>query len=298
MADFRRWTEIRKDLKNPLNLSDEKLNDLIVEFMQRTNTFFDIKTLKRHLTQKQSQTLMENLGDEEIDSEVQLRIEKGDYVRYDIYINPSEEELSNVSEENEKIYYMPVELLNTFKKKIKSKKVLERVKNNTNEYNLLLGFIATYGIIDFEFFYNKFSTTYNYEKDELLTRVKNLSAFYNEFKEFTDKTNLVYIASNSLKNMTEIKKYFKTDEYKEFSNEEILNIYTFKYMEKFLSYKKLKKFIKILFLRVLQDRFLMRFRLQKNLRANLMNMVEILKEQLLLWLSSGVAIKLQEILKL
>ena len=138
---------------------------------------------------------------------------------------------------------MPVELLNTFKKKIKSKKVLEKVKNNTNEYNLLLGFIATYGVIDFEFFYNKFSTTYNYEKDELLTRVKNLSAFYNEFKVFTDKTNLVYIASNSLKNMTEIKKYFKTDEYKEFSNEEILNIYTFKYMEKFLSYKKLKKFI-------------------------------------------------------
>lgn len=102
MADFRNWTEIRRDLKNPLNLSDEELNDLIVEFMQRTNTFFDIKTLKRHLTQKQSQTLMENLGDEENDSEVLLRIEKDDYDRYNIYINPSEEELSNVSEENEK----------------------------------------------------------------------------------------------------------------------------------------------------------------------------------------------------
>ena len=140
-------------------------------------------------------------------------------------------------------FQMPTEILLALKKEIKNKNVNKVIQKNTEEYNLIQGFIDAYGVIDFEWFYNEYSKIYKLSKEDTLERLNDLATFYLEFNLFNDKKKN-YLASKIITSLKEAKKYVnKSGEYAIYTNEELINIHTFKYMESFKSYKKLKKFI-------------------------------------------------------
>lgn len=143
---------------------------------------------------------------------------------------------------DEEEYIMPQEILNLFKDKLKKKNVINKIKANTIEYNLILGNIDTYGIVDFKYFYNNYSKNYKILEDKALERIKKMVCFYNEFHIIEDKKK-IYIASNLIKNIKEAKEYLKNNNYAVYTNEELINIHNFKFMKKIHSYKKLVKFI-------------------------------------------------------
>lgn len=144
--------------------------------------------------------------------------------------------------EDEEEYIMPSEIYNLFKDKLKKKSVINRIKSNTREYNLILGHIDTYGIIDFDYFYNNYAKDYKLTNEETLTRIKKISLFYKEFHIIEDKKK-VYIVNNLIKNIKEAKEYLKNKNYATYTNEELINIHNFKFMKKVRSYKKLVRFI-------------------------------------------------------
>lgn len=141
-------------------------------------------------------------------------------------------------------YLMPKEVVRYFKLCLKDKQILKNVKQNTKEYNLLLGIINTYGVLTFEKFYTIYSKSFEYKKTELYDKLLILQKFYLEFNILNDKNNK-YICNNYFEKLKEVKKYIKKKaEYKEFTQKELVNIYNFKYMCKFKPYKKLLSFVK------------------------------------------------------
>lgn len=140
------------------------------------------------------------------------------------------------------IFIMPHEFVKAFAKKVNDKKSINIIKINTEENNLILGLTAVYGVVEYEFFYKKFSEKFSYEKEGLLSKLTILSEFYGEFKIFKEK-NKIYISNKVFKTISSIKKYINSLEYKDYDIKDILNISTLKYMEKYHSYRKLKRFI-------------------------------------------------------
>lgn len=146
--------------------------------------------------------------------------------------------------ENDKTFIIPKDVLSIINKKINKKDVLDKIKENTSEYQLLLGFIDAYGVIDFEQFYNSYAKLYKLHHDDALERIKFYSEYFSEFKVYKEKTKY-YLTSNNINNLKECKKYInKKENYKIYTNEELKDIHTFKYMEDFRSYKKLIKYIR------------------------------------------------------
>lgn len=140
-------------------------------------------------------------------------------------------------------FVMPNEILNYYKLKIKNKNTNSTIKKNTEEYSLILGFVNTYGVVEFDFFYQEYSKIYKLKKEEAIERLNKLSTFYHEFNFFSDKKK-DYLASIVIKDLKECKKYIKLPgEYKKYTNNELIDIYNFKYISKFRTYKKLYKFI-------------------------------------------------------
>ncbi|MBQ6841126.1 MAG: hypothetical protein IJO63_03315 [Bacilli bacterium] len=144
-----------------------------------------------------------------------------------------------------KTFYLPKELLDSFKNKLNNKKVISKVKENTEEYKLILGFIDVYGTIDYNKFYESYSKKYKLTKEDALVRIKDIANFYGEFKFYEDnKKKKIYIASNVIKSLKECKTILnKATDYAVFTNEELATIHDFSYMAKYKSYKKLMKFI-------------------------------------------------------
>ena len=141
-------------------------------------------------------------------------------------------------------YLMPKEVVRYFKLCLKDKQILKNVKQNTKEYNLLLGIINTYGVLTFEKFYTIYSKSFEYKETELYDKLLILQKFYLEFNILNDKNNK-YICNNYFEKLKDVKKYIKKKaEYKEFTQKELVNIYNFKYMCKFKPYKKLLSFVK------------------------------------------------------
>lgn len=147
---------------------------------------------------------------------------------------------------NDKTFYLPKELMTAYKAKLKNKKVIDKAKENTKEYNLILGFIDAYGAFDFDKFYEEYSKTYKLSREDALTRIKDIAVFYGEFRMFEEqKTQKLYIASHIIKNIKQCKNIInKKVEYAVYTKEELIDIHSFEYMTKFKSYKKLMKFIK------------------------------------------------------
>ena len=142
-----------------------------------------------------------------------------------------------------KTFYLPKELYESYKSKLKGKKASEKVKENSDEYNLILGFIDAYGVIEYNKFYDSYSKIYKVPKDDTLKRIKDLSKFYGEFNIFEDKKK-VYIASNIINSLKECKELLKNKgDYAVYTNEELMSIHDFSYMTSYKSYKKLMKFI-------------------------------------------------------
>jgi len=149
-----------------------------------------------------------------------------------------------IREETPKSYVMPKELLEIYKKKLKNKGPVEKCKNNTEEYALIMGFIDAYGAIEFNKFYDSYSKKYKLAKDKTLERIKFIADFYNEFRLYESKDK-IYLASTVIKNLKTCNTLVKKKgEYAVYTNEELISIYNFSYMNKYKSYKKLLKFIK------------------------------------------------------
>ena len=140
-------------------------------------------------------------------------------------------------------YYIPDELLVAYKIKLKSKKIEKLIKKNTEEYNLILGFIDSYGVVEFDYFYYNYSKIYKLNKEDTLKRLNDLATFFEEFKIYKEKDKH-YLASNTIKTLKECKEYAKRlGNYAVYTNEELCNIHTLKFIEKNKAYKKLVKFI-------------------------------------------------------
>ena len=154
-------------------------------------------------------------------------------------------ERNKLIKSEDKTFYLPKEFYDSFKRKIKNKKVVDKVKENTKEYNLILGFIDAYGVIDFDKFYDEYSKKYKITKEACLQRINDISNFYNEFRLYEDtqkKKN--YLASVIIKNLKQCNKILnKKTTYAVYTIEELISIHDFTYMSKFKSYKKLMKFI-------------------------------------------------------
>jgi len=140
-------------------------------------------------------------------------------------------------------FYIPKDILKIFKEKLKSKKVSKTIKDNTIEYSLFMGIINTYGVVDYKYFYQVIKKKYNIEEKKVLDRLRILEDFYQEFKIYEDKKN-IFLCSKEIDGIKECKKYYKIKEdYHLFSVEDYINLYNFKYLNHFRSYKKLIKFI-------------------------------------------------------
>ena len=142
------------------------------------------------------------------------------------------------------IFEMPSELVLSFKNKLKSKAVLNKIKSNADEYNLILGYIDVYGFRNFKHFYDIYFENYHLSYSDALQRIKKLAYFYGEFKIFVDKNN-IYLSSNNIKTIKVGKEFIpkKKNEYKDFLPSELVAIHNFDYFNKKREYKKLKKFI-------------------------------------------------------
>ena len=139
-------------------------------------------------------------------------------------------------------FIMPKEIVDLYKEALKDKEIVNKIKENTDEYNFILSYIGVYGITDFDIFYQNYAKDYKYTKDETINRIKKLSLFYREISFFTNK-NKSYIASNKFKSFKDASYLLKKQDYKIYTNKEILNFYNLKFMAKKRPYKRLSKFI-------------------------------------------------------
>ncbi|MBE6155989.1 MAG: hypothetical protein E7164_04460 [Firmicutes bacterium] len=148
-----------------------------------------------------------------------------------------------VIKKDEKTFFLPKELLDIYKKELKKKRLLDKIKATTDEYKLILGFVDAYGIIDFNKFHEGYAKLYKLPKEKALIRIKDIANFYDEFKVYEDK-NKIYIANEQIDSLKKGKSLLKKiGTFAVYTNEELISIYDFTYMMKFKSYKKLMKFI-------------------------------------------------------
>ena len=141
-----------------------------------------------------------------------------------------------VIKKSENEYYMPEELIVAYK--IKSKKIDSIINSNTKEYDLILGFIDTYGVVDFDYFYFNYSKEYKLSKEDALIRLENLAKFFEEFKIYTNG-NKKYLSSINVKNLNELKTYAKRlGNYAVYTNDELRDFHTLKSLSKNKAYKK------------------------------------------------------------
>lgn len=238
---------------------NEYLNSLKKEDIYNILNFYNIK-FKKNLSKEKSIALLEEnlesivslvLGVFQNDELINIKylIKKKGYIelRLNRFLQDFLDNLSDkhlVIKLEEKKFFMPQEVLKIFSKKVSQVTILNNIKTNTAEYNLLLGFVDAYGVIDFDQFYHNYSKNYKYKPEEALERIKLYSTFFNEFKVFSEKKKN-YITSNIIENLKDCKKYLnKKENYKIYTNEELCDIHSFKYMESIRSYKKLIKYIK------------------------------------------------------
>ena len=144
---------------------------------------------------------------------------------------------------DDKNFYMPEDLLLSFKKNLKNHKK-KFFENNTKEYNLILGFLDTYGVIEFTNFYDLYTVNYKLNKENALNRLKFITNFYNEIKLITDKKT-VYLVNSIIDEKNAYKKYiYDKKEYAIYTNNELRNIHSLEYLKKFKSYKKFNKYLR------------------------------------------------------
>lgn len=145
---------------------------------------------------------------------------------------------------NESEFIMTKEVLTKFKNLVKNKNLLVKVKQNTNEYNLILGILSCYGVLTYDKFYEVYSKYFKYTSEELFNKLNTLKLFYEEFNVI-DTKSVKYICNKRLITEKECKKYInKNAEYKEFSIEDYVNINKYNYMKKFEPFNKMIKFVK------------------------------------------------------
>lgn len=143
----------------------------------------------------------------------------------------------------ESTFYIPVEIVLLFKKSIKSKKLLTKIKKNTKEYQLLHGIIDVYGVVDLDFAYEIFNNYCACDKKDLENRFNDLYLLYQEFNIIKNKKK-TYISSSYFDTYKACSKLLNNkDSYETFSPKELIDISTFKYMNNYKSYKKLIKYI-------------------------------------------------------
>lgn len=146
-------------------------------------------------------------------------------------------------------FYMPKDIQKYFKSHLKDKESLKIIKSNTKEYNLIMGLLNTYGVLSYDKFYEMFNNIIPCDKESLFERLMVLTDFYEEFElYFSKKEN--YVCNKAFLNekgiqLKEIKKYVnKKSNYKTFSSKELTNMFSYKYMSKFKSFKKMLSFVK------------------------------------------------------
>ena len=141
-------------------------------------------------------------------------------------------------------YYMPNEIMASYKRILKRKNINEIIKKNTVEYELFLGYVETYGIVDYKDFYNNYAKDYKLSVDAALERTQNFADFFNEFMIIT-KEKSTYLMNINLDFPKALKKLNnKKIELAKYTNEEIINIHRLDFLKKCKSYRKLLKFVK------------------------------------------------------
>lgn len=144
---------------------------------------------------------------------------------------------------NQNDFLMPKELLNIYTKKIKNKSVINKIKRNTEEYALIMGFIETYGFRTIKDLYEIYKNKYEINYNDFQKRIIYIGKFYNEYKTYSEK-NDYYISSLNINGIAKGKKYLnKKNKYKEYTCEDLININNFSKFSKVKSYKKLSKYI-------------------------------------------------------
>lgn len=141
-------------------------------------------------------------------------------------------------------YYVCSDVLKIFKNKINLKTLLKKIKSNTKEYNYILGLLETYGVCDYDFFFELYSRSFISTKEDFLDRLRILANFYNEFIIYEKKKNIL-VANKALTTYKMANKlYSMPGNYRLYSNDEIIQIHNYKYCGNLKSYKKLIKFLK------------------------------------------------------
>lgn len=149
-----------------------------------------------------------------------------------------------IKEIKPKTYIMPKELVNGYKRKLKNKTTSVKIKETTYEYALIKGFVNTYGVIDFNRFYDVYSKKYKLQKDQTLERISFMSAFYEEIRLY-ESNNKKYLSHYAIKNLKACNAFIKKKgDYAVYTIEELISIYDFSFLNKCKSYKAVVKFIK------------------------------------------------------
>ena len=143
---------------------------------------------------------------------------------------------------DDRTYMLFKEVYKEFKSKAFQKKTLKKCQKNTNEFYLLLGAILGYGAISLKDFYAIYNEKYEISENDLKDYILSLKKYSNAFITYEEKKDF-YIASKKIKNIKECKKYANEKERKVYSFNDLVSIYTLKYLQKYKSYRKLKNFI-------------------------------------------------------
>ncbi len=154
-----------------------------------------------------------------------------------------------VKKVDEDEFYMPKDIQKYFKSYLKDKDSLKIIKSNTKEYNLIMGLLNTYGVLSYDKFYEMFNNIISCDKEYLFDRLTILNNFYGEFELYFSKKEKYVCNKAILKEkgiqLKDIKKYVnKKSDYKTFSSKELTSMFSYKYMSKFKSFKKMLSFVK------------------------------------------------------
>ena len=154
-----------------------------------------------------------------------------------------------IAKVDEDEFYMPKDIQKYFKSYLKDKDSLKIIKSNTKEYNLIMGLLNTYGVLSYDKFYEMFNNIISCDKEYLFDRLTILNNFYGEFELYFSKKEKYVCNKAILKEkgiqLKDIKKYVnKKSDYKTFSSKELTSMFSYKYMSKFKSFKKMLSFVK------------------------------------------------------
>ncbi len=143
---------------------------------------------------------------------------------------------------DDKNYLLFKEVYKQFKNKVAQKKVIKKCQKNSNELHLVLGAVLVYGAISLKDFYTIYVEKYEISENDLKDYLLGLKKYSNSFITYEEKDNF-YIANKKIKNIKECKKYASAKDRKLYSYADIEALYTLRYMKKYKSYRKLRKFI-------------------------------------------------------